>query len=95
MQELGWQVSEKQCEHVVLRAGWVCMQLLRDQMAQAGQSGLTVMRAWAQGVDPMFSLQTAPGQYNEEIFTGLDYALDQARQHNIKVRACSGDHGCA
>ena len=61
------------------------MQLLRTQMAAAAASGLNTMRIWGQAVDPMYRLQPEPGQYNELIFSGLDYALDQARQHNIKV----------
>ena len=76
-------------EAFALRVHAVHVQLLRNLMAIGAQSGLNVMRTWAQGVDPMFALQTSPGVYNEEIFTGLDYALDQARQHNIKVSAAT------
>ena len=54
-------------------------------MGQAVSSGLTVMRAWADTVDTSYALQTAPGVYNEAVFRGLDYALDQASQHNIRV----------
>ena len=53
-------------------------------------NNLTVMRAWAQSVDSTAVLQTAPGQYNEAVFVGLDYALDQARQHSLKVSAERG-----
>ncbi|KAK9812428.1 hypothetical protein WJX73_010063 [Symbiochloris irregularis] len=60
-------------------------ELLRNQMARAAAAGLNTMRIWGQAVDPMYQLQTSPGVYNELIFSGLDYALDQARQHNIKI----------
>ena len=38
-----------------------------------------------------YALQTAPGQFNEAIFRGLDYALDQARRRGLKAssRLCS------
>ena len=54
-------------------------------MDEAVQANLTVMRAWAIGVTSPYYIQPSPGVFNEAIFKGLDYALDQARQHNIKV----------
>ena len=62
------------------------MQMLRTTMSTAQQAGLTVMRSWADGVSPEFALQTSPGEYSEAMFRGLDYVLDQARQHGIRVR---------
>ena len=64
------------------------MQMLRDTMATAKQGGLTVMRSWTDGVSSQFALQTSPGVYNEAIFKGLDYVLDQARQQGIRVSHC-------
>jgi hypothetical protein len=54
-------------------------------MDAAVAAGFTVMRAWSHGVTPNYALQTAPGVYNEAMFRGLDYALDEAQQRNIKV----------
>lgn len=54
-------------------------------MDAAVAAGFTVMRAWTHGVTPNYALQTSPGVYNEAMFRGLDYALDEARQHGIKV----------
>ena len=54
-------------------------------MDQAVETGLNVVRAWAHTVSPEYALQTAPGQFSEPIFRGLDYALDQARRRGIKV----------
>ncbi len=65
----------------------VCIyQLIRDQMDAAVAAGFTVMRAWSHGVTANYALQTSPGVYNEAMFQGLDYALDQAQQRNIKVQ---------
>lgn len=56
-------------------------------MDKAVVEGLTVMRAFAHGVSPDYQLETSPGQYNEAIFRGLDYALDEARKRGIRVLA--------
>ena len=61
------------------------MQLVRSLLDHAPVAGLTVMRAWATTVDDNYALQTSPGVYNEAVFRGLDYSLDQASQRNIKV----------
>jgi mannan endo-1,4-beta-mannosidase len=55
-------------------------------MDAAVAKGFTVMRAWSHGVTPNYALQTGPGIYNEGIFRGLDYALDEAHKRNLKVR---------
>ncbi len=54
-------------------------------MDEAVGANLTVMRAWAVGVTAPYSVQTSPGVYVEAMLRGIDYALDQARQHNIRV----------
>lgn len=65
------------------------LQLVRAYLDTAVANNLNVMRIWAQTVGfNRAPFQTSPGVYNENIFRGLDYALDQARQRNIKV-------GCA
>ena len=61
--------------------------MLRSTMSTGQQAGLTVMRAWTDGVSSQFALQTSPGQYSEAMFRGLDYLLDQARQQGIRVRS--------
>ncbi|EIE27597.1 glycoside hydrolase [Coccomyxa subellipsoidea C-169] len=60
-------------------------QLIREQMDAAVAAGFTVMRAWSHGVTQNYALQTSPGVYNEAMFRGLDFALDEARQRNVKV----------
>ena len=62
------------------------MQLVRAYLDTAVANNLNVMRIWAQTVGfNRAPFQTSPGVYNQNIFRGLDYALDQARQRNIKA----------
>ncbi len=61
-------------------------QLIRDIMDLAVADGLTVLRTFAFATDAPYALQTSPGVYNEAVFRGLDYALDQARQRGLKAR---------
>ena len=68
-----------------LTAAGCAAQMLRTTMSTAQQAGLTVMRAWTDGVSEQYALQTSPGEYSEAIFRGLDYVLDQARQQGIRV----------
>lgn len=60
-------------------------QLVRDIMDMAVADGLTLLRTFAFATNPQYPMQTSPGVYNEAIFRGLDYALDQARQRGIKA----------
>ena len=62
------------------------LQLIRDVMSKGQAAGLNVIRAWATSASPNYALQTSPGNFSEAIFRGLDYALDQARQQNLKVK---------
>ena len=63
------------------------MQLVRSYMDTAVANNLNVMRIWAQTVGfNRAPFQTSLGVYNENIFRGLDYTLDQARQRNLKAR---------
>ena len=55
-------------------------------MTKGTEAGLNVVRAWATSASSKYALQTSPGNFSEVMFRGLDYALDQARQLNLKVR---------
>ena len=61
------------------------VQMLADLMQSASAKGLTVMRTWAHAVTAPYALQTSPGTYNEDMFRGLDWVLDTARQNGLKV----------
>ncbi len=54
-------------------------------MDMAVADHLSVLRTFAFATDAPYALQTLPGVYNEDVFRGLDYTLDQARQRGIKV----------
>lgn len=56
-------------------------------MDKAVANKLNVLRAFATAVDPYYPMETAPGIYKENVFRGLDYALEQARQRGLKVQA--------
>ncbi len=76
----------KCCQSYILPLRCYTLQLIRDLMDDAVANGLNLMRFFALPVDQQYSIQPVPGQFNEAVFRGLDYALDQARQHGIKVR---------
>lgn len=59
--------------------------MIRELLDAAQRQGLNVFRAWAHPVSPPYALETAPGEYNEAIFRGLDYLLDEARKREIRV----------
>ena len=61
------------------------LQLIRDVMTKGKEAGLNVVRAWATSASSNYALQTSPGNFSEAMFRGLDYALDQARQLDLKV----------
>lgn len=54
-------------------------------MTKGKEAGLNVVRAWASSASSNYALQTTPGNFSEGMFRGLDYALDQARQLDLKV----------
>lgn len=54
-------------------------------MDRAVANKLNTIRIFANAVDPQYTMETSPGVFNEAVFRGLDYALDQARQRGIKV----------
>lgn len=72
------------CAHLLLNR-LSDMQLIRDVMTKAKEAGLNVVRAWATSASPNYALQRSPGNFSAAMFRGLDYALDQARQLNLKV----------
>lgn len=59
--------------------------MIRGLLDDAAASGLNVVRAWAHTVSPPYALEVAPGQYNEPIFRGFDYMLDEARKRGIRM----------
>jgi len=59
--------------------------LIRSQFERAQAHGLNVMRTWAHPVTAQYALMSAPGVYNEEIFRGLDYLLDEARKRDVRL----------
>jgi mannan endo-1,4-beta-mannosidase len=59
--------------------------LVRRVLDRAAANGFTVLRTWAHTVTAQYALQTSPGEYNEAVFKGLDYALDEARKRGIRL----------
>ncbi|KAL4519468.1 hypothetical protein Ndes2526A_g01925 [Nannochloris sp. 'desiccata'] len=59
--------------------------LVRQLLDRAQFHGLNVLRTWAHPVSPPYALAEAPGKYNENIFRGLDYLLDEARKRGVRV----------
>ena len=59
-------------------------------MTKGKEAGLNVVRAWATSASSNYALQTSPGNFSEAMFRGLDYALDQARQLDLKVGCLFG-----
>ena len=47
--------------------------------------GMTSARTWAHSISELFPFQTAPGQYDENGLKALDYVIDSARRHGIKL----------
>ncbi|RDY09349.1 Mannan endo-1,4-beta-mannosidase 7 [Mucuna pruriens] len=52
---------------------------------EAASHGLTVARTWAFSDGGYRPLQYSPGFYNEQMFTGLDFVISEARKYGIKV----------
>lgn len=60
-------------------------ELVRKLMERGQEIGFNSMRTWVTPVNPQYALQTAPGEYSEAAFRGLDYVIDQARKNNIRL----------
>jgi len=54
-------------------------------MNRAAMSGMTVLRMWAHTIVEGRSLQTASGEYDEEVFKGLDFINNEARKRGLKI----------
>ena len=68
------------------------LQLIRDVMSKGKAAGLNVIRAWATASSQPYALQPSNGTYSEAMFRGLDYALELARQQDLKV-SCAAVRG--
>lgn len=56
-------------------------------LEDAAAMGIKVVRTWAfnDGEDQWNALQTAPGEYQENVFYGLDYVLEKANSLNLRL----------
>ncbi|MEP4092302.1 cellulase family glycosylhydrolase [Reichenbachiella sp.] len=65
-----------------------------NQLQQLGLTNLRIM-ASSEGVDGSYqntlALQTAPGQYNDEMLAGLDFLLSEMGKRNMKAVVCLGN----
>ena len=59
--------------------------MVRQILDKAKQQGLNVLRTWGHPVSKEYALASAPGVYNEMVFRGLDYLLDECRKRGIRV----------
>jgi mannan endo-1,4-beta-mannosidase len=60
-------------------------ELVRNLMEAGKENGLNVMRTWVTPVNPQYALITAPGEYSEAAFQGLDYLVEEARKNDIRL----------
>lgn len=64
--------------------GW--QEQIDRQMWEAESKGFTVLRTWAfDENNEAQAFQPAPGQYNETTFRKLDYIVDSARRHHMRL----------
>ena len=54
-------------------------------MDKAHDAGFNLFRLFAHGEETSFMLQTAPGQYDESIWRGLDYIIALAGSRGIRA----------
>ncbi|XP_010252627.1 PREDICTED: mannan endo-1,4-beta-mannosidase 6-like [Nelumbo nucifera] len=55
-------------------------------LKRGAEMGMTVCRTWAfNDGDGHNSLQISPGNFNEKVFRGLDFAIVEARKHRIRL----------
>jgi hypothetical protein len=81
---------EGTAEGEILRPGTVLtwQQQIDRQMLEAERHGLSVLRTWAFDLntgDPYAFDPGANGNYNEQTFQKLDYIMNSAKRHHIKV----------
>ncbi|KAK3281273.1 hypothetical protein CYMTET_10927 [Cymbomonas tetramitiformis] len=65
---------------------------LNNLLNEAVAAGFTVIRVWGHTVVPGRELMSEPGVYNEEIFHGIDYILDEARKRGLKIEMIFADN---
>lgn len=58
---------------------------LEAQLAAANAAGLNVVRAWAHTVDPSYPVMRSPGVYDEAGLDAIDFLLDRANKHGVRV----------
>uniref|UniRef100_A0A383VL97 mannan endo-1,4-beta-mannosidase n=1 Tax=Tetradesmus obliquus TaxID=3088 RepID=A0A383VL97_TETOB len=51
----------------------------------AASMGMTSARTWAHSISEQFPFQTAPGKYDEQGLQALDYVIDSASRHGIRL----------
>lgn len=61
-------------------------QQMADVLNRATRYGFTIMRTWAFPVSNQWSIMPHRGEYNEAVFRGLDWLLNECRVRGIKVR---------
>jgi mannan endo-1,4-beta-mannosidase len=73
--------------YLMISAAWGATNYTDDTMTMANQLGFTVLRTWAfnDGATDGLALQPSPGVYNETNFRALDYVLDQADRHGVRL----------
>ncbi|KAK9848172.1 hypothetical protein WJX84_006623, partial [Apatococcus fuscideae] len=71
------------------------MGMVQWTLASAAASSMNVMRMFAHGVRPDFSLQVLPGEYNERAFRAMDQILDEAAKLGMRVILALGDNWIA
>ncbi|XP_020254550.1 mannan endo-1,4-beta-mannosidase 8-like isoform X2 [Asparagus officinalis] len=58
---------------------------VRDVLRQASAVGLNVCRTWAFNDAGYRALQISPGEYDEEVFKGLDFVVSEAKKHKVRL----------
>ncbi|KAJ0979186.1 hypothetical protein J5N97_014660 [Dioscorea zingiberensis] len=60
-------------------------QKVSDVFQQASSVGLTVCRTWAFSDGGWRALQKSPSVYDEQVFKGLDFVVNEARKYKIRL----------
>ncbi|GAB4839404.1 Mannan endo-1,4-beta-mannosidase 4 [Ancistrocladus abbreviatus] len=66
--------------------------LVTNAYQQAAANGLTVARTVAYSDGGSHPLQYAPGQYNKQMFQGLDFVISEAGKYAIKLILTLSNH---
>ncbi|XP_039128178.1 mannan endo-1,4-beta-mannosidase 6-like isoform X2 [Dioscorea cayenensis subsp. rotundata] len=56
-----------------------------DVFQQASSAGLTVCRTWAFNDGGWRALQKSPSSYDEQVFQGLDFVINEAKKYKIRL----------